>query len=82
MISDQFFRSIPEDKTYDLVFVDVLHLEAQALRDIENSLKHINPSGTIVVHYYNPTMRSYQRKSFLLREYGLAQCGELSLYSE
>ena len=62
MTSDQFFRSIPEDKMYDLIFIDGLHLEDQALRDIENSLKHLNPSGIIVVHDCNPPARKYQRK--------------------
>ena len=41
-------------KTYDIIFVDGLHLFHQAHVDIENSLKVLNDGGTIVVHDCNP----------------------------
>jgi hypothetical protein len=40
---------------FDLVFIDGLHFSEQVDRDIENSLQHLNPGGTIVLHDCNPT---------------------------
>lgn len=48
MTSDEFFDKNTE--TFDIVFVDGLHLEHQSTKDILNSLKCLNPNGTIVVH--------------------------------
>lgn len=50
MTSDEFFETIPEEKKYDIVFIDGLHTEEQVGRDIINSLRHLNDSGTIVCH--------------------------------
>lgn len=50
MTSDDFFAQLPEDKKYDVVFIDGLHTEEQAGRDIVNSLNHLNNGGFIVVH--------------------------------
>lgn len=38
------------DKKYDLIFIDGLHLKEQVMKDIENSLHHLSPGGTIVCH--------------------------------
>ena len=48
MTSDDFFAQ--NTKTFDIVFVDGLHLEEQSTKDILNSLKVLNKNGTIVVH--------------------------------
>ena len=48
MTSDDFFARNKE--TFDIIFVDGLHLEEQSTIDILNSLKVLNPGGTIVVH--------------------------------
>ena len=53
MTSDEFFYQHP-DKRYDIIFIDGLHLYRQAVRDVANSLKIINPQGTIVLHDCNP----------------------------
>jgi len=52
LTSDAFFESIASAMsiTYDIVFVDGLHLEAQTLKDIQNSLNHLSLGGSIVVH--------------------------------
>ena len=50
MTSDDFFKTIPSDKKYDIIFIDGLHTEEQVGRDIINSIKHLNSEGTIVVH--------------------------------
>jgi len=55
--SDEFFNSIlPNGKWFDIIFIDGEHLEAQVMRDINNSLKHLANGGTIVVHDCNPPM--------------------------
>lgn len=46
--SDAFFSSNTE--TFDLVFIDGLHVYEQVLRDIRNALRVLTPQGIIVVH--------------------------------
>ncbi len=46
--SDEFFRI--NDKTFDIIFIDGLHICEQVLRDVDNSLKCLNPGGIIVMH--------------------------------
>lgn len=48
MSSDIFF--IQNDLTFDIVFVDGLHLYEQVLKDVENSIKCLNTGGIIVIH--------------------------------
>ncbi len=59
MTSDEFFAQ--NQKTYDIIFVDGLHIFDQAYRDIKNSLKFLNESGTIVVHDCYPKRELTQR---------------------
>ena len=54
--SDAFFKK--NKKKFDIIFIDGLHLYEQTLRDIENSIKCLNPGGTIVMHDCLPTSRS------------------------
>jgi len=49
--SDDFFKSIDsQHKKWDIIFVDGDHEKNQVLKDINNSLKHLNEGGTIVCH--------------------------------
>ena len=48
MTSDEYFSQ--NTKTFDIVFVDGLHLEEQTTKDINNALKVLNKNGVIVVH--------------------------------
>lgn len=59
MTSDDFFAAYPEKK-YDIIFIDGLHLEAQADRDIRNSLMHLNPGGVVVIHDCLPDSEASQ----------------------
>ena len=53
--SDEFFELINgHDIKYDLIFIDGLHHYEQVKKDIENSLKHIQPNGIIMMHDCNP----------------------------
>lgn len=63
MTSDEFFAQNP-DKTFDCIFIDGLHLEEQVQRDIDNSLKALNPGGAIVIHDCNPPTEWHQRTPF------------------
>ena len=48
MTSDAFFKQ--NEKTFDLVFIDGMHLRKQVVRDVENALSCLNERGTIVLH--------------------------------
>ncbi len=54
--SDIFFRNLPEDKKFQIIFIDGLHEAAQVYRDIHNSLKHLSGNGTIILHDMNPPL--------------------------
>lgn len=53
--SDEFFKKLPMDKKFQIFFIDGLHESSQVDRDIENSLKHLSPGGTIVMHDCSPS---------------------------
>jgi len=48
--SDKFFADLTADVLYDIIFIDGLHESEQVKRDIGNSLEHLAPGGTIVMH--------------------------------
>jgi len=48
MSSDKFFSE--NSNTYDIIFIDGLHLSDQVLRDIRNSLNCVSQNGLIVMH--------------------------------
>lgn len=50
LTSDEAFESMPKNEKWDIIFIDGLHEFNQVLRDIENSLEHLNENGTIVCH--------------------------------
>lgn len=58
--SDEFFQKNTE--TFDLIFIDGLHVSDQVIIDIENSLKFLNPMGTIMMHDCLPASYEQQTK--------------------
>ena len=53
--SDDFFKLIKGSNIkYDIIFIDGLHHSDQVDKDIQNSLNHLMPNGTIVMHDCNP----------------------------
>jgi len=52
MTSDAFFAQ--NVKTFDIMFIDGLHLDEQVRRDIGNSIANLNDGGTIIVHDCHP----------------------------
>jgi hypothetical protein len=63
MTSDKFFEI--NKNTYDIVFIDGLHQDAQVTRDINNSLKILNENGIILLHDCNPKRAHHQRDEYL-----------------
>lgn len=61
LTSDEFFAINQE--TFDLVFIDGLHLCEQVLRDVENALKVLNPGGMIVMHDCLPETFIHQSRT-------------------
>lgn len=72
MESDSFFErledgllDLPADHKWDLIFIDGLHTADQVLKDIENSLNHLNDGGYIMLHDCNPPTYLHQREDYL-----------------
>ena len=61
--SDEYFAQLSSETKFDIVFIDGLHLSEQVDKDIENSLNHLNPGGTIVLHDCNPETESMQLRN-------------------
>jgi hypothetical protein len=71
LTSDNFFRMLDSDKLklspetlWDIIFIDGLHTAEQVHRDIENSLNHLSPNGTIVLHDCSPPNQEYAREDY------------------
>ena len=62
MGSDIFFED--NQNIYDLIFIEVLHLEHQVDKDIKNSLKSISEHGFIILHDCNPPTEFHQREKY------------------
>ena len=52
MTSDKFFEQFKDGA--DVIFIDADHRFPQLQRDFENSLKILNPGGTIIIHDTDP----------------------------
>lgn len=64
MVSDEFFKKIPKNQMYDIVFIDGLHLRDQVLRDVKNSLEHLMDKGAIVLHDCSPLKPEHATKVY------------------
>jgi hypothetical protein len=56
--SDDFFKS--NNKFFDIIFIDGLHEFDQVNKDIENSVKFLNPNGFILLHDCLPNKMELQ----------------------
>jgi len=61
--SDEFFDSNKD--TFDIVFIDGLHISDQVIKDIQNSLDVLNPQGTIIMHDCLPNSEAAQLRERL-----------------
>jgi hypothetical protein len=71
--SDDFFKMLRNgeldkisDYKWDIIFIDGLHISDQVLRDVKNSIKHLNPNGYILLHDCNPPDIFYAREDYYL----------------
>ncbi len=64
--SDNFFKT--NNSKYDIIFIDGLHLEDQADRDLKNSINYINDNGIIIMHDCNPPSEFHQRQNYKINE--------------
>ena len=62
MTSDEFFKI--NKLTYDIIFIDGLHIDEQVERDIINSLSILNKNGSIVLHDCNPPQIFHAREDY------------------
>ncbi len=69
--SDEFFSN--NKTTFDVIFIDGLHLKEQVTRDINNALKFLNQGGYIICHDINPLSEELQIEEFIP---GRAWCGD------
>ena len=60
--SDDFFKL--NDNTFDIIFIDGLHLEEQVDKDIKNSLMCLSENGFILLHDCNPPSKFHQRENY------------------
>ncbi|HLG03367.1 MAG TPA: class I SAM-dependent methyltransferase [Bacteroidia bacterium] len=54
--SDDFFANHSKELSggIDLAFIDGLHTHAQVMRDVQNTMKYLNPHGVIILHDCSP----------------------------
>jgi len=62
MTSDEFFEI--NKNSFDIIFIDGLHLHEQVIKDIHNSLEILNSQGTIVMHDCLPNSETMQNRSY------------------
>ena len=55
MTTDEYFSTVGNEKTWDLIFIDASHERDQVMRDFENSLSRLNENGIIIMDDINPT---------------------------
>lgn len=58
LTSDDYFKQL--DEKFDIIFCDGLHESPTVIRDIANSLKHLNEGGILVMHDCLPTSKRMQ----------------------
>jgi len=58
LTSDEYFKN--SKKTFDIIFIDGLHLEEQVYKDCCNALERLNDGGVIIWHDCLPTTEHMQ----------------------
>lgn len=67
MTTDRFFELNTE--TFDSIFIDADHSYAQVIKDLDNSLKVLNPGGTIFLHDTDPYNKKFTQPSLCNNSY-------------
>jgi hypothetical protein len=73
MTSDDFFFNLEKGNLdldpgfrWDIIFIDGLHISTQVMKDVINSLYHLNPNGYILLHDCNPESYFMQREDYYI----------------
>lgn len=64
-----FKRARLNKQRFDIIFIDGLHESDQVAKDLNNSLKCLNPGGTIVMHDCVPTTLEMQQVPRMQKEW-------------
>ncbi len=51
--SDEFFSTLPPETKYDFIYVDGDHSYGQVIKDLDNALQHLTPTGILSGDDYN-----------------------------
>ena len=51
---------------WDIIFIDGLHISTQVMKDVINSLYHLNPNGYILLHDCNPESYFMRREDYYI----------------
>jgi hypothetical protein len=52
--TDDFFAKLPQDRKFDMIFIDADHSVESVSKDLTNALKHLNKGGIIFLHDTDP----------------------------
>jgi len=52
--TDNYFRNLDKNETFDLIYIDACHEKTQVKADFYNSFRHLNENGIILLHDVNP----------------------------
>lgn len=55
MTSDAYFAGLPADETFDLIFIDGLHVFEQVVRDFSNAVLHTHARSVILLDDTQPS---------------------------
>jgi len=61
MLSDEFFKTLDENKKYDVILGEGIHTLEQTYIDTQNSIKHLSDNGFILIHDCNPPTEYHAR---------------------
>lgn len=77
MTSDEMFEQMPDDKKYDIIFIDGMHDQEYVDRDIINSMKHLNKNGIICLHDTVPPSKNAATKYDTYKDDRGTWCGDV-----
>lgn len=77
MTSDKFFEDERFQTTFDLIFIDGLHVADQCYRDMVNSINHLNDNGFIICHDMNPVTKIMTRPLSEFHDDGIPWTGDV-----
>ncbi len=71
LTSLEFWFGLDKDEKFDIIFIDGCLYEYNVMKDVEQSLKHLTPNGSIILHDCNPPSEYLQRDNYDMRYEGM-----------